>query len=152
MSSRIATAPMGWAALVNALAMVIMSGVTPKLCAAKALPVRPKPQITSSKTKRISFSSQISRSRSRYPLGGTRIPVDPAMGSMKQAAMVCPPTSSTMRCRSSASSAPFSGWPLMNRFSGSQVWRMCTTPGIMAPKASRFFMMPLNEVPPTLTP
>jgi len=46
--SLIATAPIGCAPLVMPLAMVITSGVTPKLCAANADPVRPKPQITSS--------------------------------------------------------------------------------------------------------
>ncbi len=36
MRSLIATAPIGCAPLVMPLAMVMMSGVTPKLCAAKA--------------------------------------------------------------------------------------------------------------------
>ena len=40
----IATAPIGCAALVSALAIVMRSGVTPKLCAANAWPVRPKPR------------------------------------------------------------------------------------------------------------
>ena len=43
MRSDIATAPIGCAPLVSALAIVIRSGVTPKLCAAKVWPVRPKP-------------------------------------------------------------------------------------------------------------
>ena len=37
MRSEIATAPIGCAPLVSALAMVMMSGVTPKLCAANVL-------------------------------------------------------------------------------------------------------------------
>ena len=45
------------------LAMVRRSGVTPKLCAANAAPVRPKPQITSSNTSRMPCASQISRRR-----------------------------------------------------------------------------------------
>ena len=71
--------------------MVMMSGVTPKLCAANALPVRPKPQITSSNTSRMPCWSQISRTRLRYPFGGTSTPVDPAIGSMKQAAIFSAP-------------------------------------------------------------
>ena len=65
MSSRTATAPMGIEPLVSALAMVTMSGVTPKASAEKLPPTRPKPQITSSKTSRMRFSSQISRMRWR---------------------------------------------------------------------------------------
>ena len=83
MRSEMATAPMGCAPLVSALAMVMMSGVTPKLCAAKFWPVRPRPVITSSNTSTMPCWSQISRSRARYPFGGTRQPVDPAMGSTK---------------------------------------------------------------------
>ena len=60
-----ATAPIGCAPLVMPLAIVIRSGVTPKLCAANALPVRPKPQITSSNTSRMPCASQISRRRFR---------------------------------------------------------------------------------------
>jgi hypothetical protein len=52
MCSLTATAPIGMMPLVIALAMVMMSGVTPKLWAANSLPVLPKPQITSSKTRR----------------------------------------------------------------------------------------------------
>ena len=65
MRSLIATAPIGCAALVMPLAIVMMSGVTPKLCAANAWPVRPKPVITSSNTSRMPCASQISRSRAR---------------------------------------------------------------------------------------
>ncbi len=41
MRSLTATAPIGCAPLVMPLAIVMMSGVTPKLCAANACPVRP---------------------------------------------------------------------------------------------------------------
>ena len=68
-----------------------MSVMTLKLCAANALPVRPNPQMTSSKMSKMPWASQISRNRSKYPLGGTKIPVEPAMGSTKQAATVWPP-------------------------------------------------------------
>ena len=60
-----ATAPIGCAAFVNALAIVMMSGVTPKACDANGVPIRPKPQITSSKIRRIPWSSQIWRNLSR---------------------------------------------------------------------------------------
>jgi hypothetical protein len=60
-----ATAPTVSAPLVIPLAIVIRSGVTPKLWAANARPVRPEPQITSSNARRISWWSQICRSRSR---------------------------------------------------------------------------------------
>jgi hypothetical protein len=53
---------MGTAPLVRPLAQVIMSGVTPKVCAAKALPVRPNPVMTSSKMSRMPCFVQISRS------------------------------------------------------------------------------------------
>ena len=60
-----ATAAIGWAPFVIALAIVIMSGVTPKDCAAKAWPVRPKPVMTSSNTSKMPFWVQISLSQ--YP-------------------------------------------------------------------------------------
>ena len=44
MRSLTATAPIGCAPLVRPLAIVMRSGVTPKLCAAKVCPVRPKPR------------------------------------------------------------------------------------------------------------
>ena len=65
MRSDTATAPIGCAPLVRPLAIVIMSGVTPKLCAANGAPVRPKPVITSSNTSRMPCWSQISRRRLR---------------------------------------------------------------------------------------
>ncbi len=60
-----ATAPMGWAPLVMPFAIVMRSGVTPKLWAANALPVRPNPVITSSNTSRMPCASQMLRRRSR---------------------------------------------------------------------------------------
>ena len=65
MPVRTATAPIGWAPLVSAFAMVMMSGVTPNEVAANGSPVRPKPQITSSNTSRMPYRLQISCSRSR---------------------------------------------------------------------------------------
>ena len=59
------TAPIGTQPLVMPLASVIRSGVTPKVVAAKGVPVRPKPVMTSSKISRMPCLSQISRSRFR---------------------------------------------------------------------------------------
>ncbi len=59
------TPAIGTAPLVTPLANVIMSGVTPKVCAANACPVRPKPVMTSSKIRRSPCLSQIARSFSR---------------------------------------------------------------------------------------
>ncbi len=59
------TPPMGTVPLLTPLAKVIMSGITPKCCAAKFAPMRPKPVITSSKISRMPCLVQISRSRSR---------------------------------------------------------------------------------------
>ena len=42
--------------------------------------------------------------------------------------------------------------PGVKRASGIQVWRICATPGMTAPKASRLRTMPLKETPPILTP
>ena len=85
-------------------------------------------------------------------IGGTSAPVEPATGSTRQAAIVSPPCRSQNRCKSSASSAPCSGWPRENRFSSIQVWRMCSTPGRPRPNISRFFNMPPIENPPKFTP
>ncbi|MBS1269833.1 MAG: hypothetical protein MAG794_00785 [Gammaproteobacteria bacterium] len=74
------------------------------------------------------------------------------MGSTKQAAMVSGPKFRAMRSKSSASSAPDSGWPLTKRFSGNQVCRMCAMPGRPGPKAWRFLIIPLNDTPAMLTP
>ena len=60
-----AAARSGCAAFVNALAIVMMSGVTPKACDANGVPILPKPQITSSNMRRIPWSSQIWRNLSR---------------------------------------------------------------------------------------
>ena len=132
--------------------MVMMSGVTPNAWPPKALPVRPKPQMTSSKISRMPWRSQISRIRFRYPFGGTRMPNEPAIGSITQAAMVSAPYSSTWRCRSSARSAPVSASPRVNLFSGRAVWRIWLTPGRVGPKLSRLRTMPASDRPPKFTP
>ncbi len=64
-ASETSTAPIGTQPEVMPLATVIMSGVTPKRCAANGSPTRPKPVITSSNTSRMPCRSQISRSRCR---------------------------------------------------------------------------------------
>ena len=98
----------------------MISGVTPNSCAPKADPVRPQPVMTSSKINNILCLSQISLSLFRYPFGGTKIPVDPAIGSTIQAA-ISPGNLFAISYKSFASSAPVSGWPLTNLFSGKNV-------------------------------
>ena len=64
-----------------------MSGVTPNSCAPNADPVLPHPVITSSKINKILCLSQSSLNLCKYPTGGTRVPVDPAIGSTIHAAI-----------------------------------------------------------------
>src|SRR5690606_41295527 len=54
--------------------------------------VRPKPDMTSSATIRIPYFVHSSRMPSRYPDGGTRMPLVPVTGSTKNAAMFCGPS------------------------------------------------------------
>jgi hypothetical protein len=58
-------AAIGTAALVRPLAMVRMSGVTPRRSEPKWRPMRPKPVMTSSKMSRMPWRSQAARRRSR---------------------------------------------------------------------------------------
>ena len=50
----------------------------------------------------MSYLSQVALSFSKYPLGGTNVPVEPAIGSTKQPAIDSGPYISTKRCKSSA--------------------------------------------------
>ncbi|MNH44598.1 hypothetical protein D3C79_1068040 [compost metagenome] len=56
------TAPIGMTPLVRPLAVVMMSGLTSKYCAANGVPRRPKPVMTSSKINRMPCLVQMSRS------------------------------------------------------------------------------------------
>ena len=78
-------------AFVIPFAKVIISGVTLNLLLAKLSPTLPKPVITSSNINKISFFVQISLSFSKYPVGGTSTPVEPAIGSTMTAAIVSLP-------------------------------------------------------------
>ena len=78
-----------------AFAIVIISGCTLYFTAPNDFPVLPKPVITSSKTRTIPYLSQISLSLSKYPIGGTMVPVEPAMGSTKHPAIDSGPYIST---------------------------------------------------------
>lgn len=91
MPPRQTAAPIGTTPLVSPLAVVMMSGRTPKKCVAKGAPSRPHPVMTSSNTSRMPCRSQVSRSRSRYPLGGSTTPAEPDTGSTKTAAILSPP-------------------------------------------------------------
>ena len=64
-----------------------MSGTTSKVLAAKRLPVRPKPVMTSSKMRRMLYSSQSCRRIFRYSGGGVMIPPVLLIGSTIRAAM-----------------------------------------------------------------
>ena len=62
-------------------------------------------------------------------MGGISTPVEPAIGSTMTAAMVEASCSATTRSRSSARSAPCSGWPTLKALRArSWVWRMWSTP------------------------
>ena len=96
----------------------MISGQTSKAWAANGAPILPQPVITSSKIKRIPCLSQISLSLFKYPFGGTKVPVDPATGSTIHAAIFSAPMLPAILSRSSARSAPVSGSPFTNKFSG----------------------------------
>ena len=88
--------------MVVALAIVIISGVTPNSSAPNLEPVLPQPVMTSSKIKSIPCLSQISLSFCKYPFGGTKVPVDPAIGSTIHAAIFSPPKFAQIVSRSFA--------------------------------------------------
>ena len=75
-------------ALVKPFAIVIMSGFTSNLLAAKQQPNLPNAVITSSKISNTLCFVQISRIFSRYPFGGTITPPEPTTGSIITAATV----------------------------------------------------------------
>ena len=83
-----ATALIGIIALVKPLAMVIISGLTSNLFAAKLQPNLPNPVITSSNIKRTLCLVHISLILSKYPFGGTITPPEPVTGSIITAATV----------------------------------------------------------------
>ena len=69
-----------------------MSGCRSKVCDPNMWPVRPKPQITSSTTNRMSYFFRIGCTRSKYVAGGTITPPAPITGSAKNAATVSGPS------------------------------------------------------------
>ena len=72
-----------------------MSGTMPSSSQANIGPVRPKPVMTSSATKRMPRSRQASRIAGNQPFGGTMMPPEPVIGSQKKAATRSAPISST---------------------------------------------------------
>src|SRR5438876_749163 len=70
----------------------MMSGTTFQCSAANHFPVRPKPVITSSRTRTIPYLSQSARRPWRNPSGGTRRPDVPTIGSRRIAATYCGPS------------------------------------------------------------
>ena len=68
------------------LAKSTASGATPKVSAAKNLPVRPTPHWTSSNTSRIPWASQRRRRPWSQATGGTTYPPSPRTGSTTMAA------------------------------------------------------------------
>ena len=81
----------------------MMSGRIPNVWDPHMLPVRPKPQITSSATNSMSCSDVTCCTFSKYPFGGTRTPPAPMTGSAIIAATVSGPSSRICRSSSSAS-------------------------------------------------
>ena len=148
-----ATAPIGTIPFVVAFAIVKISGVTPNSWEANAEPVLPQPVITSSKIKSIPCLSQISLNLCKYPFGGTKVPVDPAIGSTIQADIFSDPKFVQILSKSFAISAPVSGCPEINLCSGKWVCLMWTTPGIKI-FANVFILLiiPPTDVPPICMP
>ena len=143
----------GIAAPVKPLAIVIISGQTLNLFAAKELPNLPKPVITSSKISKIPCLSHISLMRSKYPSGGTMTPPEPITGSMMTPAIVDASCRVSIDSNSSAKCRPQVGCPLENDISfGSHVCGRWSVPDSSAPKDFLLVGMPPTEVPPTLTP
>ena len=70
---------------------------------------------------KISCSVHISLIFFKYPFGGIKTPVDPAIGSVIKAAICSAPCFSIIRFKSSARSPPHSGIPLLNAFF-SRLW------------------------------
>jgi hypothetical protein len=87
-----------------------MSGATSKVSIADHVPVRPAPTSTSSAMNNTSCSSQISRTRWKYSIGGTDAPVDdPPIGSAMNAATFSAPSRWIAAARCSALQASQSG-------------------------------------------
>ncbi len=97
-------APSGAYPDVIPLAVSRMSGEIPNRSLANISPTRPKPVITSSTTNTMSFSRQISSTRSRYPGAGKKTPPVPITGSQMKAATVSAPRTRTSSASASASS------------------------------------------------
>ena len=95
-----------------------MSGMTSKASEPNFFPVLPQPVITSSNINNIPYLSQISLNLFKYPLGGTNVPVEPAMGSTIHAAIFSGPIFIANLSKSSANSTPVSGCPFTNLCSG----------------------------------
>ena len=130
-----------------------MSGITLKFSAAKLVPNLPKPVITSSKIKRISFFVQIFLNFSKYPRGGTKTPVDPATGSTITAAIFSLPWKLTISSKASALSFPYFGCPHEKEFfSGICVWGKWITPFNKLPNCALLATIPPTEVPPNPDP
>ena len=70
----------------------MMSGLMSKVWAPHTLPVRPKPQITSSQMNRTSYFFSTAWILAKYPLGGISTPPAPITGSAMNAATVSGPS------------------------------------------------------------
>ena len=105
-----------------ALAIENASGSTPKLCQAKRVPIRPMPHCTSSKSSRMSFSSQSARTCFRYSRSAGRMPPSPCTGSRTTAQVL-------------SLTAFFSASISLNG--------TCRKPGISGSKPLRYFARPV---------
>src|SRR5262249_47199428 len=88
------------------LAQVMMSGTYPYRVAPKYSPSRPNAQMTSSDTSSTSYSSQISRTRWKYPGGGGKQPPEFCTGSRYTHATVSGPSNSMASPMRSAAQRP----------------------------------------------
>ena len=109
-SARPSTPEKGTPAAID-LATVIRSGSTPKCSIAKNLPVRPKPDCTSSAISTMPNSSAISRRPGRNAGGGTTNPPSPCTGSTMIAATFSAATCVVNILRSSANASPAGSLP-----------------------------------------
>ena len=132
----------------------MMSGWNPKSIDANIDPMRPKEVMTSSATSRTSYSSQISRTRSKYPAGGGKQPPEFCTGSRKTAATVSGPSNSMASAIRSAAHRP-KAFSSSRRCSGARymlVFGTLNAPGTSGSNISLAPGMPVIESAPCGVP
>ncbi|MNP50753.1 hypothetical protein D3C76_1450360 [compost metagenome] len=114
--------------------------------------MRPKPQMTSSATNRMSYLARISLTFGQYVSGGMITPPAPWIGSAMKAATLSSPTSRIFFSSCSAAHTPNASG-LMSPPSPNQYGcGMCTMPGIGRPPCSCMPLMPPRHAPAKVEP